>query len=123
MELITSPSNESKLLQWLGIGLAVVAVAVADVLLKKATVHGDLAQAVRSPWLWGAVVLYLVQIGFFTYAFVAGWKLSIIGSLQAALYGLIVVAAGVLFYRETVTPVQVIGALLAVGGVVLINWR
>jgi multidrug transporter EmrE-like cation transporter len=123
MELITTPSNESKVLQWLGIGLAVMAVAVADVLLKKATVHGDLAQTVRSPWLWGAVVLYLVQIGFFTYAFVAGWKLSVIGSLQTVLYAVIVLAAGVLLYRETVTPVQIIGMLLAVGGVVLINWR
>jgi drug/metabolite transporter (DMT)-like permease len=36
---------------------------------------------------------------------------------------LIVLGAGVLLYRETVTPVQLVGVRLAIGGVVLINWR
>ena len=110
-----------KLTQLIIVGLAVVAVAVADVLLKKAAIHGNWTQAVRSPWLWGAVGLYLIQIGFFTYAFVSGWALSLIGALQTALYALIVLGAGVLLYRETLTPVQVVGVVLAVGGVVLIN--
>ncbi len=123
MELSVSLLQAPKLWQWVGIGVAVIAVAVADVLLKKATAYGDLAQAVRSPWLWGAVVLYLVQVACFTYAFVAGWQLSLIGSLQTALYALIVLAAGVLLYRESVTPPQLLGALLAVSGVILINWR
>ena len=52
-----------------------------------------------------------------------GLAVSSIGALQTALYALIVLAAGVLLYRETVTPVQLVGILLAVGGVVLINWR
>jgi len=123
MELSVSLLQAPKLLQWAGIGVAVIAVAVADVLLKKATAHGDLAHAMNSPWLWGAVALYLVQIACFTYAFVSGWQLSFIGSLQTALYALIVLAAGVLIYRETVTLPQIIGAVLAVGGVILINWR
>jgi multidrug transporter EmrE-like cation transporter len=105
------------------IGLAVVAVAIADVLLKKATLASDLGAAARSPWLWGAVGLYLLQIGFFTYAFVSGWKLSVLGALQTALYAVIVLLAGVIFYRETLTPSQIVGMLLALGGVVLINWR
>ena len=64
MELSVSLLQAPKLWQWVGIGVAVIAVAVADVLLKKATAYGDLAQAVRSPWLWGAVVLYLVQVAY-----------------------------------------------------------
>jgi drug/metabolite transporter (DMT)-like permease len=78
--------------------------------------------ALSSPWLLCAVGLYLLQIIFFTAAFVAGWKLSIIGALQTALYALIVLAAGLLLYHESLTRLQVIGALLAFGGVVLINW-
>jgi drug/metabolite transporter (DMT)-like permease len=31
-------------------------------------------------------------------------------------------AAGVLVYRESLSPLQVAGILLAIGGVVLINW-
>ena len=121
--MVTSNPATSKLTQFVLIGTAVIAVAVADVLLKKATVNGSIEHALRSPWLWSAVGLYLLQIGFFTYAFVSGWQLSHIGALQTALYALIVLASGVLLYRETVTPTQVAGILLAVVGVVLINWR
>jgi len=110
-----------KLAQGTIIILAVIAVAVADILLKKAAAQGSIFQAIRSPWMAGAIGLYLFQIGFFTYAFIAGWKLSIIGALQTALYALIVLAAGVLVYRETLSPIQVAGILLALGGVVLIN--
>jgi drug/metabolite transporter (DMT)-like permease len=121
--MVTSNVAISRLTQFVLIGTAVIAVAVADVLLKKATMNGTVEHALRSPWLWGAVGLYLLQIGFFTYAFVSGWSLSHIGTLQTALYALIVLAAGVLLYRETVTPIQIAGILLAVIGVVLINWR
>lgn len=76
-----------------------------------------------SPWLLCAVGLYLFQIGFFTAAFIAGWQLSVIGALQTAVYALIVLAAGVLLYHESLSHTQVIGALLAFGGVVLINWK
>lgn len=121
--MLTGNLATSRLTQFALIGAAVIAVAIADVLLKTATVTGSVEQALRSPWLWGAVGLYLFQIGFFTYAFVAGWPLNHIGALQTAVYARVVLAAGVLLYRETVTLVQVAGMLLAVIGVVLINWR
>jgi drug/metabolite transporter (DMT)-like permease len=111
-----------KLGQGMIIILAVIAVAVADVLLKKAAAQGNLGSALSSPWLWCAIGLYFLQIIFFTIAFVAGWKLSIIGALQTALYALVVLAAGLLLYQESLTRLQVIGVLLAFGGVVLINW-
>ncbi len=114
---------EAKPGQWLIVGLAVVAVAIADVCLKKATAQNDLGAALRSPWLWGAVGLYLLQIGFFTCAFVSGWQLSALGALQTALYAVIVLAAGVVFYRETLTPPQILGLVFALGGATLINWR
>jgi multidrug transporter EmrE-like cation transporter len=112
-----------KLAEMVLLGAAIIAVAVADVLLKKAAAHGSLEHAIRSPYLWGAIGLYLFQIGFFTYAFVSGWKLSLVGALQTALYALIVLAAGVLLYRESLTHTQVVGILLTVSGVMLINWE
>jgi multidrug transporter EmrE-like cation transporter len=111
-----------KLAQGVVIIVAVIAVAVADVFLKRASAHGSLLVALRSPWMATAIVLYLLQISLFTIAFIAGWKLSIIGALQTALYALIVLGAGVLLYHESLTRLQVFGILLAVGGVVLINW-
>ena len=49
--------------QGLVILLAVMAVAVADVLIKKAATQGSLGSALRSPWLLGAVGLYLFHYG------------------------------------------------------------
>jgi drug/metabolite transporter (DMT)-like permease len=112
----------SKLTQGSFIIMAVIAVAVADVLLKRASALDNLRAALSSPWLFCAIALYLFQIGFFIFAFHAGWKLSIIGALQTALYALIVLAAGVLLYHESLTRMQVVGILLAFGGVLLINW-
>jgi EamA domain-containing membrane protein RarD len=112
----------SKLVQGVVMILAVIAVAIADVVLKKAAAQGDLKAALSSPWLTCAVGLYLFQIGIFIVAFHAGWKLSIIGALQTALYALIVLAAGIVLYHEDLTRLQMIGVLLAFSGVLLINW-
>jgi drug/metabolite transporter (DMT)-like permease len=120
--MITGTPLVPKLWQGLFILLAVTAVGIADILLKKATYHGNLGAALSSPWLFTAIGLYLLQIVIFTFAFVSGWKLSLIGALQTALYAIIVLAAGLLLYNESLTRAQVIGILMAFGGVVLINW-
>ena len=121
--MITGTLILPKLAQGTAVFLAVISVAVADVMLKKAANQGNLESALSSPWLIGAVGLYLFQIGFFVVAFMAGWKLSVIGVLQTAVYALIVLAASVLLFNESLSRSQVVGALLAFGGVVLINWK
>jgi drug/metabolite transporter (DMT)-like permease len=102
--------------------LAAIACALADILLKKATFEGNLGAALRSPWLAMAIGLYLVQAYLFIIAFIGGSKLSIIGVLLTAFYAIIVLTVGVLLYNETLTRSQMIGVVLALGGVVLINW-
>ncbi len=123
MQAVTLTFGFGRFGQAVAIGLAVAAVAVADVFLKKATAQGDLGAAVRSPWFGGAVALYLFQIALFACAFVSGWKLSVLGALQTALYALIVLVSGLVFYRESLTSTQIAGVVLALGGVALINWR
>ena len=109
--------------QTISILLAAIACALADIFLKKATIESNLAKALRSPWLLAAIGLYMLQIYIFMVAFVAGSKLSIIGTVLTALYALIITVAGVLFYKERLTHPQVLGIVLAIGGVVLINWQ
>jgi drug/metabolite transporter (DMT)-like permease len=111
----------SKSLHILLVLSAVTSVAVADVFLKKATVHGSWPLALTSPWLAGAVLLYLYQILFFTYVFITGGALSFVGSLQTVLYALIVVGAGVFVFQEKLSSAQTVGVVLAVGGAILIN--
>ncbi len=101
---------------------AVIAVAIADMMIKKAAVPGDLRAALSSPWLFGAAGLYLLQILLFTLIFCAGWKLSVIGALQTALYALVVLSAGVFLFNERLSRLQVLGILLAAAGIALIHW-
>lgn len=110
-----------KLLQISLIILAVIPIAVADSFLKKASTEGSLHRAIQSPWMIAALLLYLFQILFLTYIFITGWQLSLVGSLQTVFYVLVVLLAGIFIFRETLTLVQGVGVLFAVGGVILIN--
>ena len=101
--------------------MAVIALAVGDVFLKKAALDDSLWQVFKSPWLMGAMLLYLYQILFVTYFFHIGWQLSIIGTLQTAFYALIVILAGIFYFGETLTPVQIAGIVVTLCGVVFIN--
>lgn len=102
--------------------LAVSAVAIADVFLKKTQTLGSMSKAISSPWMLIAVVLYLVQIFFFTYLFVSGVKLINVGIMQTVLYATIVVVSGVIFFGESMTSLQIAGIFLAVLGVIFLNF-
>lgn len=101
--------------------LAVAAVAIADVFLKKIQAVGSMSQALTSPWMLGAILLYLFQIFFFTYLFISGAKLTSIGIMQTVVYALIVVGSGIFLFGESLSVVQIIGVVLAISGVVMLN--
>lgn len=112
----------SKLLVLSLVFLSVMAVAVADVLTKKVAASSvSFSSALRNPWMIVIVCLYVAQILVFTYAFVRKAELGVVGIIQAALYAIVVVGSGVLFFKERVSVVQGIGMVLAVLGVVLTN--
>ncbi len=101
--------------------LAVSAVAIADIFLKKTQDLGSFGKALTSPWMAGALVLYLFQIAVFTYLFTSGAKLSYVGVLQTTFYALIVLLFAVLFFNESLSVLQITGIFLALLGVVLMN--
>lgn len=103
--------------------LAVTAVAIADVFLKKASTGNGLIDALKSPWMFGAIALYLFQIFFFTYVFVSGEELVEVGVLQTALYAIIVLLAGFVIFKESVQPVEIVGMILAGIGVTLMSLK
>ncbi len=101
--------------------LAVSSVAIADILIKKAAL-GSMRNALMSPLMLGAFVLYLFQILFFTYLFVHNAKLTHIGIMQTVFYALIVILAGVFLFGEMLTPIKITGITLALIGVILMNF-
>lgn len=102
---------------------AVAAVSIADVFLKQASESSSFVTAMRSPWFWGAICMYLFQVIAFTYLFLAKVELSLVGVMQTALYASVVVGAGVFIYKESLSPTQYVGVGLALTGVVLLNVR
>ena len=102
--------------------VAVSAVAVADILLKKAAVgEAGLVGALKSPWVLGAVLLYLLQIFLFLLAFESHAKLSWVGVMQTGIYACITLGAGFLYFGESLTAVQTVGVVCTIIGVVLLN--
>lgn len=103
--------------------LGVAAVAIADVFIKKVTSGTDnFWVAAKNPLMLAVIGLYLVQIIIFSYVFIRKAELSSVGIIQTALYALIVIGSGVLFFKEDITMQKGIGMTLAILGVLLINW-
>ncbi|OGY16879.1 MAG: hypothetical protein A2785_03900 [Candidatus Chisholmbacteria bacterium RIFCSPHIGHO2_01_FULL_49_18] len=77
--------------------------------------------AIRNPLMIAVVALYLLQIAIFLYVFVKKAELGTLGIIQTALYAIIVIGSGVLFFNESITLIKGIGIGLAIVGVILIN--
>jgi multidrug transporter EmrE-like cation transporter len=101
--------------------LAGIAVAIADGMIKKTAIGVSFADALKNPLMIGVVFLYLVQIAFFTYVFVNGWQLGVVGVLQMVAYSVFIILTGVFVFKESFTVTQYFGFVLAVSGVILIN--
>mgnify|MGYP001587665091 FL=1 len=110
-----------KLIYIILIILAATAVAVGDVLLKKASGYTNFLSFLKSPWMIGAILLYIFNIITFSYLFFIGIKLFNVGIVQLVLYAIIVLGSSIFFFSETITLVQLIGIILGVTGVILIN--
>ncbi|MDP9249131.1 MAG: hypothetical protein M3M85_01290 [bacterium] len=67
------------------------------------------------------VGLYVVQILIFTYVFMKRAELGVVGVIQTALYAVIVIGSGVIFFKEEVSVQQGLGMALAILGVIIIN--
>lgn len=71
--------------------------------------------------MFGVVSLYIIQIVIFFYIFFKKAELGVVGIMQTALYALIVIGSGILFFDESFSLTQGLGIGLALLGVILIN--
>ena len=109
------------ILQLIILFVAVVNIAIADVFIKKAAEGAHLLAAISSPWMMGALLLYLSQIVALAYFFVRGWEFGSTSMLQLVAYALVVLVAAVVLFGETMTPMRIAGVGLAVAGIALMN--
>ena len=102
--------------------LAALAVGLADVITKENAFKVDsLVAAIKNPLTIVVILLYCAQILIFSFLFVKKAELGIVGIMQTALYAVIVIASGILFFHEKITLLHMIGVGLAILGVVFIN--
>jgi len=101
---------------------AASAVAVADVLIKKIfSPRTGFLTDIKNPLIFAVVGLYALQILAFSLVFDKKAELGTVGIIQTALYALIVVGSGILFFQEGMSAIKGIGMGLAVLGVILLN--
>lgn len=107
--------------QLLAVILAGMAVGVADALIKKTAISGSFISALKNPLMIAVLLLYVIQIIFFLYAFIHGWKLGILGNIQMVFYSITVILSGFLIFGETLSLTQTLGIILAIIAVILMN--
>jgi drug/metabolite transporter (DMT)-like permease len=66
--------------------------------------------------------LIMVEVGFL-YAYRTGWKISTTSIIAGAFTTVALALIGVLWYREEITLINVIGIVLSSAGVILINYK
>ncbi len=103
--------------------ISAVLIAVGDAFLKKAGQTGSFSAAFQSPWLFGAVVLYLAQILVVVYLFFGKMPLGIVGTGLTLVYSVVMVFIGYQFFGEKFTLLQLAGAILGLAGVFLMSYK
>jgi drug/metabolite transporter (DMT)-like permease len=105
------------------LAVSAVLIAVGDAFLKKAGVAGSFHGALRSPWFYGALWLYLLQILTVVYIFFRNVPLGVVGTGLTFVYAVVMVFIGYYFFEEKFTLMQLSGAILGIAGVVLMTYK
>lgn len=100
---------------------AAVLIAAADALIKQSAISGNFLAALRTPWLWAAVVLYLAEILLTVYLFLKHWQLGVAANVFVIFYSLGTVLLGYLFFQERLSLMQASGILLGLIGIFLMT--
>jgi len=102
-----------------------VAAAASILLLPFFPLQADLAAEIRKV-NWASVALGGAIIGLelgFLLAYRQGWNISLASLVANTTVAIILIPIGLLLFREKVTPINVIGMVLALLGLVLVNWK
>ena len=100
---------------WLLTSMSMAAYGVAEFLSKVWCKQPSVKLAI------GASIFYLLNVVCWLFALRLHGKLAVLGSIYAALYVVITVAVGRIWFEERVEAVQWIGILLAIAAVILLS--
>jgi len=96
-------------------------IIIADALIKKISDGNSFFSIIRDPWMILICGLYLVQIFAAIFVFISKGELAIYTNLFIIFYGIFGIVIGVLFFKENISTVQMIGIGFGLLGAVLMN--
>ncbi|MEX1071259.1 MAG: EamA family transporter [Anaerolineales bacterium] len=103
----------------------VVAAAASLLLLPLFPLQAGFAEELRKV-NWASIGLGAVIVGLelgFLLAYRAGWNISLASLVSNTTVALLLVPVGLLLFKEHITPVNTVGIVLALAGLVLVNWK
>jgi EamA domain-containing membrane protein RarD len=98
-----------------------VTIIVADALIKKISTGHTFFDIIKDPWMILICGLYLAQIFAAIFIFIFKGELAIYTNLFIIFYGIFGVIVGILFFKETLSPIQMIGIGFGLLGAILMN--
>lgn len=117
------PGNVNPLLS---LAVTYLGAATATILLLPFfPLQGTLGAEVRK-LNWASVGLGAVIVGLelgFLLAYRAGWNLSLASLVANTTVALLLIPFGLLLYKEYLTPLNILGIVLALAGLVLVDWK
>jgi drug/metabolite transporter (DMT)-like permease len=101
--------------------LSALTVIVGDSIIKKISA-GTITQTLKDPLMLTVYVLYFAQIVFAIYIFLYKGELAIYANYYIIFYSILGILSGVLFFKEHLNAVQLVGIGLAMVAAVLMNY-
>ena len=103
----------------------ITAVVICLVILALAPPRTGLITAFRQlNWTSFALAFSITGIEFgFLLAFRSGWQISLTALFVNAVGTALLVPVGLLFFKEKLSPVNLVGILLCLAGLVMMNWK
>ena len=103
--------------------LSALTVIVADAVIKKVSAGEKFLEILVDPWMILVYALYFIQILFAVYIFIHEGEIAIYSNLYNIFYGILGVLIGILFFKEGLSFVQMVGVVLGLAGTVLMNYK
>lgn len=91
------------------------------VLNRDADILAEYSKVNWAPFVLGVVIVGL-EVGCI-YAYKAGWPVSAMQIVQAALLAVLLIFVGYALYKEAITWNKIVGILVCLGGLALINMK
>ena len=86
--------------------------------------NGVLAEIKQLNWASIGLAIAIVGIEFgFLLTYRSGWNLGIAAVLVNVLASLILVPVAIFFFKDKISPINILGILICLAGLVMLNWR